>query len=268
MSERAPIADGVSVFAARTPTLPPATHTNAVILGRRAVWVVDPASPWPEEQEATAQALSDLEVAAIVLSHHHLDHVSGAEDLRARTGAPILATAETAARVPFAVDRLIAEGDALETDAGVWRVMHTPGHASGHVVLDRGDVVVAGDMIAGVGTIVLDPPEGALHLYLNSLRRLRDLGPRRLIPSHGPVIDDGPAILDTYIHHRHMRTAQVREALAPRGPAQPEALVEPIYGALHPLIAMVAARQVLAHLQWLGREGEAAEQADGAWSLI
>lgn len=265
---RTPVAEGLSLYPALTPTLPPATHTNAVVLGARRVTVVDPASPWPEEQQATADALADLQVEAILLSHHHVDHVSGAEDLRRRTGAPVLATAETAARVSFAVDRIIADGDQIRTDAGDWRVLHTPGHASGHVVLDRGDVVVAGDLVAGVGTIVLDPPEGVLARYLDSLARVRDLGARRVIPAHGPVLDDGPAILDMYIHHRHLRTGQVRQALAAHGPCAPATLVPTIYGALPELIAVVAARQVLCHLHWLAGAGEVREQADGLFDLI
>lgn len=265
---RAPLAHGLSVFAARTPTLPPATHTNAVILGARAVIVFDPASPWPEEQQATADALADVQVQAIVLSHHHLDHVGGVEDLRARTGAPVLATRETAARVSFPIDQLIADGDNLDTDAGAWRVLHTPGHAAGHVALDRGDVVVAGDLIAGVGTIVLDPPEGVLALYLDSLNRVRQLGPRRLVPAHGALIEDGPAMLEMYIQHRHHRTHTVLDALRALGPSAPEALVPHIYGPLSDLIAAVAARQVLCHLQWLTADGSVADRADGTFQLI
>ena len=98
---------GVRVFPVRTPTLPPATHTNAWVLGERDVVVVDPASPWPEEQEALANALDGVTVRAIFLTHHHRDHVSGAEDLRARTGAPILAHPQTVGLVPFSVDEAV-----------------------------------------------------------------------------------------------------------------------------------------------------------------
>lgn len=253
------VGPGVSLVAVRTPTLPPATHTNAVLLGERRVTVIDPASPWPEEQEALFVALAGLELAAILLTHHHQDHVGGVEDLRARTGAPVVAHRETAARLPFSVDIFIDEGAPWSTDAGDWRVLHTPGHAAGHLCLERDGVVVAGDMVAGEGTIVLDPPEGDLGLYLGALERLRALGPRTLIPAHGPALTDAVGTLSTYIAHRHMRSEQARAALAALGPAPPEALLDTIYPSLHPFMRPVATRQILCHLRWLCVQGEAAE---------
>lgn len=258
----------LSVVAVRTPTLPPATHTNAVVLGRRAVVVLDPASPWDEEQQGLADALADVKVTAIFLSHHHLDHVGGAVDLAARTGAPILAHPLTAARVDFPVDRLVHDGDILDIDGAPWTALHTPGHASGHLCLHQPDrrLIVAGDMVAGVGTIVLDPPEGQLAQYLDSLARLRALSPALLLPAHGPAITEADAILDYYIQHRHQRSWQVTAALnAAEGPARPEDLVPHIYGELSPLIAMVAARQVLCHLQWLAERGLARLEGE-VWS--
>lgn len=267
---RVSVAPGVAVVPVLTPTLPPATHTNAVVLGHRDVLVLDPASPWEEEQARLADCLRDVAVRAIVLSHHHVDHVSGAADLRARTGAPILAHPLTAERVDFTVDGLLHEGDELALDHGRWRVLHTPGHARGHLCLHEPDagVVIAGDMVAGVGTIVLDPPEGELGTYLNSLERLRALGASAMVPAHGPVLTEPDLVLNYYIEHRHHRTAQVLAALgAAHGPARPSELVPHIYPELSAPFTFVAARQVLCHLQWLASQGRAAEGEDGRWTL-
>src|SRR5688572_17465966 len=86
------VAPGVSVVHVRTPTLPPATHTNSWILGEGELTVVDPASPYDDEQ---ARLFAELEreiargrrVRRLFLTHHHHDHVSGATDLQERLRA-------------------------------------------------------------------------------------------------------------------------------------------------------------------------------------
>ncbi len=272
---------GVSVCPVRTPTLPPATHTNTWILGAgsgsrspgsRGVTVIDPASPWSDEQERLHGFLDDVEVERIVLTHHHHDHTGGAAALREATGAPVLAHAETAARVPLDVDGLLKAGNVLEVQGAEWRVMFTPGHAPGHVCLVREDpdgrIIVAGDMIAGVGTIVLAPPEGDLALYLDSLERLAALGPSVLLPAHGPAIPDGVAYLRHYRDHRNMRTRQIVAALA-GGAASPMEIVPRIYPDIPTAVHPLAASQIRCHLSWLqaaGRvtwSGERAALAEG-----
>lgn len=254
---------GVSVVPVRTPTLPPATHTNAYVLGEHRVTIVDPASPWEDQQALLAGALAGLQVERILLTHHHIDHSSGAEDLRRRTGAPIYAHPDTAARLSFPIDILLGDGDLVETDAGRWRVLHTPGHAAGHLALHdaASGAVVAGDLVAGEGTIVLDPPEGHLATYLASLARVAALQPTTVLPAHGPPL--GPEVLATYTAHRHARTEQIRVALRTHGEAAPEDLVPAVYPSLHPFLAPVAARQLLCHLVWLVEQGEVTEGSQG-----
>lgn len=244
-------------MAVPSPTLPPATTTNCWLLGHAAVIAVDPAGVEPRDQAGLAEALDGRVVQAIFLTHHHGDHVGGARDLQARTGAPILAHSHTASKVPFPVDRLIDEGDVLRTDAGRWTALLTPGHARGHLCLcsEHGDTIVAGDMVAGEGTIVLDPPEGDLAAYLGSLARLAALDPTRLLPSHGDVIEPALPLLEHYVSHRHARTRQVRMALDACGAARPLDLVAAVYPDLPRAFHPVAARQVLCHLLWLSDQG-------------
>ena len=252
-----PVAPGVAVVPVRSPTLPPATHTNTYVVGDDRVIVVDPASPFADEQARLEAALAEVEVEAIFLTHHHHDHVSGAEALAAATGAPIWAHGATAERLELSIDRRVDEGTRFELGSQTWQALHTPGHATGHLCLwDRQHrSLIAGDMVAGVGTIVLDPPEGHLGDYLASLARLRELDASVLLPAHGPPLGDARALLSHYIDHRQHRTQQYLEVLERRGPLRPAQIVPEVYTDLPAPFYPIAARQVLCHLLWLVEQG-------------
>src|SRR5207249_8925613 len=125
---------------------------------------------------------------------HHLHHVAGAASPAARLGLRVWAHPETARLLAgrLAVDRLVEEGERLPFGPGGFAALHTPGHAPGHLVLldERTRAAVVGDMVASVGTIIIDPPDGDMRLYLSSLERLRALDLRWLLPAHGEPIGD------------------------------------------------------------------------------
>src|SRR5215475_2947867 len=70
------VAPGIRVLALRTPTLPPAAHTNVYLVGPEGgpLAVVDPGSPYPDQQARLDQVLADQEVEMVLLTHHHGDH--------------------------------------------------------------------------------------------------------------------------------------------------------------------------------------------------
>lgn len=269
---------GVGVLAVRTPTLPPATHTNVYVLGERERIVVDPASPWDDEQQALLRALDSVEgeVSRILLTHHHHDHVAGAVALRDALAArgrrvPILAHPITATWLEdtLIVDELVQDGDRIHTDDGrSWEAVFTPGHAPGHVALHDGDsgAVVAGDLVAGVGTILVDPSDGDLGLYLDSLARMQARSPGPLLPSHGPVLHAGEQVLAYYIAHRHLRNQQILQALRGRGVVGPDTLVADVYPDLDPMAHPIASRQIESHLRWLTGQGEVVA-GEGGWAI-
>jgi glyoxylase-like metal-dependent hydrolase (beta-lactamase superfamily II) len=270
------VAPGIAELPLRTPTLPPATHTNTWLLGHDELVVVDPASPYDDEQGVLASTLDALEadgrpVAALFLTHHHADHVGGVLALRdhlARRGrrVPLVAHEVTAALLPgLGIDTFWTEGEVHDIAGLRLEVLHTPGHAPGHLCLRdlASGMIVAGDMVAGVGTIAIDPDEGDLGDYLHHLERLRALSPTALLPAHGPVLHQADAVLTTYVSHRHMRSEQIRAALVDHGVQTPIELVAHVYPELDGGFRHLASRQILTHLHWMRGHGLATERRGG-----
>lgn len=259
---------GLFHFPLRTPTLPPATHTATVMVAlERGLAVVDPGSPYPEEQAALERLLDEyaaegLAPREIWITHAHRDHVGGVARLRARYGIPVRAHPDAAARLPPGAGPVepLADGDLLGER---WRVLHTPGHAHGHLAFrdERSGAVLAGDLVSTLSTIVVDPPEGDMAVYLASLERLRSFAPRTLYPAHGVPAPDGVRTLEQYLAHRHEREEKVRSALAAGGTlAEITARAyDDTPAAVHP----IAQRSCLASLLKLEAEGRARRDGGG-----
>lgn len=272
------LSPGVAVFPTLTPTLPPATHTNSYALGGRDVLLVEPATPYEDEQRewlAWARGLpsSGRTPVAIVLTHHHPDHVGGAEVLSRELGLPVWAHPATAARVSVTVARELRDGDVLDLAgpaASRWRVLHTPGHAPGHVCLldEASGTVVVGDMVASVGTILIAPGDGDMIVYLAQLQRLANLGARVALPAHGEPIESPTALFERYVAHRLMREDKVLRAVVARGAegGSDQDLVPLAYDDTPQALWPIARLSLQAHLEKLVTEGRvvAGEAPGGA----
>jgi glyoxylase-like metal-dependent hydrolase (beta-lactamase superfamily II) len=269
----------VSLFPARTPTLPPATHTNSYALGARDVLLIEPATPYPDEQRAWIEWARSLPSSgrtpvAILATHHHVDHVSGLEVLTRELGLPLWAHAETAVRLEFPVARRLVDGETIALDGPSterWRVLHTPGHAPGHVCLwnDEQRAVVVGDMVASVGTILIDPTDGDMRVYLEQLERLASLEALVALPAHGDPIREPNLVFRHYINHRLAREAKVLAAVAARGPdsAAAEDLVPAAYDDVPAAIWPIALLSLRAHLKKLVDEGRVRAVRSERYSL-
>jgi glyoxylase-like metal-dependent hydrolase (beta-lactamase superfamily II)/8-oxo-dGTP pyrophosphatase MutT (NUDIX family) len=270
VAQRIEFQQGVRVMALETPTLPPAAHTNAYVLGNGELLIVDPGASDVKQYAKLLSLLSGLKSegfrpVAVVLTHHHGDHIGGARAVKERLGVPLWCHARTADRLDFPVERLLEDGEVLELAGDVpqrWRVLHTPGHAQGHVCLvdERSRAAVVGDMVAGVGTIVIDPPEGNMREYLTQLARLRDWPVSTLYPAHGSPIPEGPAKLQEYLDHRALRESLILQAVPPEGASLAQ-VVATAYADTPPLLHPVAERSALATLEKLMEEGRVREES-------
>ena len=253
---------GVELFAARTPTLPPATHTNSYALGSSEVLLVEPATPYADERRAwiewvRAMPSSGRKPIALVVTHHHEDHVGGAAFLARELALPIWAHAETRKRLPesIRVDRTLEDGQSL----GSWRVLHTPGHAPGHLCLhdEATGALVCGDMVASIGSILIAPGDGDMHLYIQQLGRLEGLGAKTALPAHGDPIPSPSDVFRRYVNHRLDREQKVLAALRPT-PRPIADMVTEVYADTPLHLWPIAALSLRAHLDKLVAEGRAA----------
>jgi glyoxylase-like metal-dependent hydrolase (beta-lactamase superfamily II) len=216
--------------------------------------------------EAIARELDahDAKLTRVLVTHGHADHASG---------APALAAVHPLAsfsKYPWPEDdatypvvwRRLADGDRI---AGL-TVLHTPGHAPDHVAFwhEESGTIFSGDLVVLGSSVMIHWSRGGdLREYLDALERLRALAPRRLLPAHGPAIDDPAAVLAAYLDHRRMRERQVLAALQ-AGRATVQAIGESIYDGLDPSLTLAAQENVRAHLEKLKAEGRATDE-NGRW---
>lgn len=256
-------------FPVRTPTKPPATHTNCyLVYTSKEVVIFDPGSPYEEEQAALSEFVDQLirerrRVTAIVLTHLHPDHSAGVNALKNHLGGnvPVAAHAQTVEALKnIDFENIIGDDEMLELTGEPQirlRALHTPGHARGHLCFhdaERG-ILLTGDNILGLGSVLIDPPEGNMRDYLASLERLRSLqGLRVMFGGHGPPMTNPYRKIDEYIAHRLDREQKILEAVN-GGATTPKEIVTRVYTDVSPKAHPMAERAVLAHLEKLQADG-------------
>jgi ribonuclease/clavin/mitogillin len=149
------------------------------------------------------------------------------------------------------------------------RAMHTPGHTRGHLSFyeERTRTLVVGDNIVGLGSVLIDPPEGNVRDYLRSLERYRRLLPRVrvLFGGHGPAMGNPRAKIEGYIAHRLEREANILSAVR-GGAATPAEVVARVYTDVPPRLHAWAGRSVLAHLEKLEEDGLISRTGGGRYA--
>lgn len=223
-----PVTDTASVLLCENPGLMTLDGTNTWVLrgpGSDEMVVVDPG---PDDKDDHIERLAALgRITLVLISHRHGDHTGGIDRLVDMTGAVVRSVGSGFQR---GLGGTLTDGEIIDAAGLSITVMATPGHTADSVSFLVDDAVLTADTILGRGTTVIDSEDGDLGDYLESLRRLRGLGPRTVLPGHGPELDDLVAVSETYLAHREERLAQVRDALEALGDdATARQVVEHVY---------------------------------------
>ena len=224
--------------------------------------VIDPGPADNEHLERLWRAAGG-NIRFIVCTHSHPDHSPGAIALQAMCAGlpPILGLAShptARAHSQFSPDRELQDGERLVLEASgvthTLRAIHTPGHAANHVclVLEEDGLLFSGDHVLNGSTTVIDPPDGHMGDYLNSLDLLAgacdQFDIEFILPAHGHVLGFAKQAIHQLKAHRLRREAKIAAAMQalPHGTLQQ--WVEHAYADVPPRLWPVAARSLQAHV--------------------
>ena len=244
--------------------------TNTYLVGEGDLVVIDPG---PKDQGHLSSILNALEpgerIAAILVTHSHMDHSPLARPLAEATSAPVLAAgpsdwgrSEVMARLArdgllgggegvdagFSPDDRIREGSRIDGAWGAIEVLETPGHMANHLSFAWNGALFSGDLVMGWSTSLVSPPDGDMTAFMASLRRLEGRSDRIYYAGHGDPVDDPQDRARALIAHRAGREGQILDALGHDAPASAADLAARIYTDLAPALLPAAQRNVLAHL--------------------
>jgi len=256
------------------PMTGPGTNSYLVGGGDGRWTLIDPGPVSEPHGQALLGALAEVggRLERILVTHTHRDHSPGAAALALATGAPVwgrVADHPEWQDPHFAPDHVPAHGERFAAGPGATlRVLHTPGHASNHLcyLLEEERLLFTGDHVMQGSTVVINPPDGDMAVYLRSLQALLDEPLDWLAPGHGFLVAQPHAVLRGLISHRLRREAKVLVALRGHGPGAVEALVEAVYDDVPARLHGVAQRSLLAHLLKLQADGAAACDDGDRWS--
>jgi len=265
------LAPGVRRLVAPNPSMMTGPGTNTYLFGDAEVAVLDP-GPVIDSHLSLIQEVADAPIRWVLVTHTHPDHSPAAIELAKATGAELLGRPPPDRQhqdMTFVPDRVLEDSDQLVVDGVTIEVIRTPGHASNHVCYLQRELnwIFTGDHVIDGSTVVIDPPDGDMKHYLESLAKVRELRPTALAPGHGELIHDPDTAIDWIIDHRLEREAKVLAALAANPGLTSMELVPHAYKEVDERLYGWAERSLLAHLLKLTDDG-AASQVGDRWVAV
>lgn len=220
--------------------------------------------PGPEDHPEHLEAIlrhTGGQIALILVSHTHHDHVGAVPALQAATGAPTVGF-RTSAIDTFDPDIKLDEGSTI---AGLL-ALHTPGHAADHlcfaVQASNGEkVLFSADHVMSWSTSIVSPPGGNMQDYFNSMKRLLERDDDIYLPGHGPPLREPRTLVNEMLTHRMIREQAIARKLAD-GPANTHTIMDALYSQLDSRLRRAAERNVLAHLLKMEAEGKAVREGE------
>jgi glyoxylase-like metal-dependent hydrolase (beta-lactamase superfamily II) len=248
----------IGKFTTNNPGIMTLQGTNQYIVGKEGGLVIDVALSADSNMDGIieqAEAMGVKKIEKILLTHIHTDHTGGALALRKRCGAK-LGIHRSRKGYLGGEDFQYDDNDLISFGGGELRVLHTPGHESGHCCFYESSdkVLFSGDNILGYGTAVIHPPDGNMTDYMQTLERLLGFEMSLILPGHGPLIGKAEEKIREYIKHRLEREQQVLAALR-KGRNTIGDITEAIYLDVSAALKRVAEFSVQAHLEKLVRDG-------------
>ena len=267
----AELAAGIRRLVAPNPSMMTGPGTNTYLIGTNEIAVIDP-GPAINDHATDICDKAGGEIRWILATHSHPDHSPGVARLAEITGAQVLGMLPPVGQhqdKSFRPDRVLADGDTLATDEFVIEAIHTPGHASNHLCYRHvaTNWVITGDHVIDGATVVIDPPDGNMTHYLQSLEKLKALRPDALLPGHGERIDDPDQAIDWIIQHRLAREAKVLAAVEANPHLTTRELLPFVYEDVPKKLYRWAERSLQAHLIKLESDLSTTMET-GRWKIL